>query len=89
MFQCKISSNFEKEKVYITPLNCRAVSTLPPELSNGLIYPLNYLKPFKQPPERFLWWFCYSSYGFATVTVVLTFLFLFVFAESLKNHSKS
>jgi hypothetical protein len=27
--------------------------------------------------------------GFATVTVVLSFSFLVIFAESLKNHSKS
>jgi hypothetical protein len=27
--------------------------------------------------------------GFATVTVVLSLSFLFIFAESLKNHSKS
>jgi hypothetical protein len=65
------------------------MSNLHPQLQNRLFYILNFSKPIKLHPEAVLDRGCYSNYGFATVRQFWLFLFLFIFAESLKNHSKS
>jgi hypothetical protein len=51
--------------------------------------PLNCSKPSIFISGRFSTVVCYSNHVFATVIAVLSLFYLFIFAEYLKNHSKS
>jgi hypothetical protein len=57
--------SFSPRKKSNWPPNYWGWSSLPPQLWNGLIYPLNFAIPAKSPPRAVL------DGGFATVTTVL------------------
>jgi hypothetical protein len=78
-----------KWKNLLNPLNYQSVSNLHPNYKIICFTPWTFQNRSNYTPKRFWTAGCYSNHCFATVTIILAFSFLFIFAESLKNHSKS
>ena len=70
------------EKVYITPSPLEGCLLHPLIFKTGYLTPSTLQNRTNNPPSGFGRWF-------ATVMRFYLFLLLFIFAESLKNHSKS